>query len=87
MQSPVHFLIFLEIKILLYFLMEQVAYYNGFTLCQQCQVDEIRGEGYAGKTQLILTDDVIMKSDLNIWVVQIRQGLMLLVSLSFSITK
>lgn len=41
--------------------MEQVGYCSGFTLCQQCQVDEIRGEGYAEKIQPILTDGGIVK--------------------------
>lgn len=87
MQSLAHFLIFLEIKLLLCFLKEQVPCYNGFTLCWQCQVDEIRGEGYAEKSRPFLIDDVIMKSDINIWVIQIRQGLRLLVSILFLITK
>lgn len=64
---------------------ETSRYYIGFTLRQQCQVGEIRVEGHAEKTQPILTDDVIMKFDVNIWEIWVRQGLKLLVSVSFSI--
>lgn len=67
--------------------MKQVRYYTCFTLCQQCQVDEIILEGYAERMQPILTDDVIMKFDLNTWAVWVRQGLRLLVSKSLPVTQ
>lgn len=65
--------------------MKQVGHYTGFTLHQQRQVDEMIWEGYAERTQPILTDDVIMKFDLDTWSVWVRQGLRLLVSVSLPI--
>ena len=67
--------------------MKKVGYYTGFTLRQQRQVDEMIWEGYAERTQPILTDDVIMKFDLDTWAVWVRQGLRLLVSVSLPITQ
>lgn len=65
--------------------------YNGFTLCQQCQVDEIKGEVYAEKkNQLILTDDVIMKCDFKYMGDMGNMGkqqLRLLVNILFPITQ
>lgn len=65
-----------------------MGHYHAFTLCQQFQVDELIGEGKkCRKKESILTDDMIMKFDLNIWGIWVKQRLRLLVYVSFPMTQ